>query len=211
MFVALLLHFNAVAQFNLEIIKSYSEYNNVSLSNAEVLENRMVYMVYDANNSVGLWSTDATDEGTFELPLGIEDGPSLNYQYIGANTINYYGILDGAYVQDDQTVSYMFLHITDGTIEGTRFIDLELLFDENSDRFTSIDQFFVSERGLHFVGRNYPNIEKTVYFTDGTTAGTELLFKESDFENVQFGESVYLVDNGGFLIRLHENGASNNR
>ena len=139
-----------------------SEYNYSSYPRKFTLLNNKIYFIaHDANNGTSLWTTDGTAAGTVQIK-------SLNDMRV-LKTVNNKLII----IAETSGTTYgpHDLWVSDGTAAGTSHIKT---FGDNID--SDIQFTTILNNDLYFVAKSPDSFRKAIYKTDGTIAGTVLLF-----------------------------------
>lgn len=123
--------------------------------------NNIIYFVANDISGTGLWSTNGTASGTVKI-LNLNDIRTLKtvnnkLMIFAATTVTNAGPND--------------LWISDGTAAGTNHIKSFAVNVDSDIRYSTI-----LNNELYFVATSPESFNKAIYRTDGTTAGTVLLF-----------------------------------
>ncbi|MCD0468862.1 ELWxxDGT repeat protein [Flavobacterium sp. JAS] len=125
------------------------------------LLNNVIYFIAKDNSGSSLWKTDGTQFGTVKI-ISLND---IRVLRAANNKLFLFAETSGtSYGPHD-------LWVSDGTASGTKHLKS---FGDNIDSDIRITTTFNNE--LYFVARNPDSYRKAVYKTDGTIAGTILLF-----------------------------------
>lgn len=163
--------------------------NNSSFPRSFVTLNNIIYFIANDNTGTALWTTDGTESGTVKI-INLNDMRVLN-------TVNNKLII----VAETSGTTYgpHDLWVSDGTVAGTTHIqEFEGGIDSNIRFTTTLNDEFYFVAKIPFFGR------KGIYKTDGTIAGTVLLYDGSShptINNVDIDDIVTCGNNVYFAVK----------
>jgi ELWxxDGT repeat protein len=145
---------------------------NLSPNAIGVFGTRVLFMGIDSSGGFGLWASNGTAAGTYEIG-GLKDGGVTGANSTGLNASGFVSFGGKALFYGYDSSNYDGLWVTDGTTAGT--IELGGLHNSSipGEASTGLNAYYFTPFAdrLLFTGKDSANYQG-LWITDGTTAGT---------------------------------------